>query len=135
MEIKDAIAESHNTAKEKGFWDNPHFNIGEKLMLITSELGEALEADRQSEYAKVDKFEKDLRTIATNVNPSSQEDIQRQMIQSFEANMKNTFEDEIADATIRIFDLAGKMDIDLEYFMRMKMQYNKTRAKLHGKKY
>lgn len=134
MEIKDAIAESHNTAKEKGFWDNPNWNIGEKLMLITSELGEALEADRKDQYANVDKFEEDMLSIV-GATPLFEEDAQRKFVASFEVNMKDKFQDELADATIRLFDLAGKMNIDLDYFMKMKMKYNKTRAKLHGKKY
>lgn len=134
MEIKDAIAESHNTAKEKGFWGNPNWNIGEKLMLITSELGEALEADRKDQYANVDKFEADMLSLV-GTTPIDDVDAQRKFVASFEANMKDKFQDELADATIRLFDLAGKMNIDLDYFMRMKMKYNKTRSMLHGKKY
>ncbi len=35
----------HRTAKEKGFWDDQR-NIGEALMLIVTELAEAMEAHR-----------------------------------------------------------------------------------------
>lgn len=35
----------HSIAREKGFWDNER-NIGEALMLIVTELGEAMEAYR-----------------------------------------------------------------------------------------
>ncbi len=35
----------HSIAVEKGFWDNPR-NIGESLMLIVTELAEAMEAHR-----------------------------------------------------------------------------------------
>jgi NTP pyrophosphatase (non-canonical NTP hydrolase) len=134
MKINEAIAESHNTAKEKGFWDKPNWNIGEKLMLITSELGEALEADRKDQYADVDNFNKGLTNELGQV-PLFQDDADEKFVKSFETNLKDKFEDELADATIRLFDLAGKMNIDLEYFMMMKMKYNKTRARLHGKKY
>ncbi len=38
----------HQTAKEKGFWDEKR-NIGEALMLIVTELSEAMEAHRVSD--------------------------------------------------------------------------------------
>ena len=40
----------HSIAKEKGFWDSPR-NIGEALMLIVTELAEAMEAHRHQDDA------------------------------------------------------------------------------------
>lgn len=40
----------HRIAREKGFWDSPR-NTGELLMLVVSELAEALEADRTGDEA------------------------------------------------------------------------------------
>ncbi len=134
MEINEAIQISHNTAKSKGFWDKPEWNIGEKLMLITSELGEALEADRKGRYADVNQFE-DQCIPHHRTGQLFPDEFDYNFISSFEEHMKDRFEDELADATIRLFDLAGKMNIDLEYFMKQKMRYNNTRERLHGKKY
>jgi hypothetical protein len=53
----------------------------------------------------------------------------------FRTHVKDTFEDEIADAVIRIFDLCGGLGIDLERHIMMKDMYNETRARLHGKQY
>jgi NTP pyrophosphatase (non-canonical NTP hydrolase) len=53
----------------------------------------------------------------------------------FLINIKDTFEDEIADVFIRLFDLCGYMDIDIEKHIQAKMQYNKTRPYKHDKKY
>lgn len=40
----------HQVAKEKGFWDEER-NIGEALMLIVTELAEAMEAHRKQDDA------------------------------------------------------------------------------------
>lgn len=41
---------------------------------------------------------------------------------------------ELADTVIRIFDLCGKMGLDLEGAIMAKMAYNKTRKHKHGGK-
>ncbi len=45
MKINDLIRKAHTCAIEKGFYQKP-VELGTALMLITSELSEALEADR-----------------------------------------------------------------------------------------
>ncbi len=45
------------------------------------------------------------------------------------------FEDELADAVIRIFDLCGGLGIDLQKQIEWKTEYNKGRKKKHGKRY
>ncbi|MGI5086022.1 hypothetical protein HF284_14060, partial [Treponema putidum] len=49
--------------------------------------------------------------------------------------IKDTFEVEIADAFIRLASLCGYLNIDIEKFINAKMEYNKLRKPLHGKKY
>ncbi|MGI5086019.1 hypothetical protein HF284_14045, partial [Treponema putidum] len=49
--------------------------------------------------------------------------------------IKDTFEVEIADAFIRLASLCGYLNIDIEKFINVKMEYNKLREPLHGKKY
>lgn len=41
---------------------------------------------------------------------------------------------ELADCVIRIFDFAGANNIDLDFLIRKKMEYNKTRPFKHNKK-
>ena len=55
--------------------------------------------------------------------------------QTFEHHVKDTFEDELADAVIRILDLCGAKGIDIEKHIELKMKYNETRERMHGKKY
>jgi len=119
MELKQLIEQCHATAREKGFWDQDR-NFGELLMLIVSELGEALEAHRAGKMADISFFTKKHQNVTKK---------------SFEKYIKGTVEEEIADTFIRLFDLCGGMGMDIEFFLNAKMEYNKTRAKLHGKKY
>ncbi len=105
---------------EKGF-NNPNYNIGELLMLITSELGEALESHRKGKFSDWSSFEEELAQLGEN--------------DSFKKHIKDSFEDEIADAIIRLLDLVARLDIDIEKHINAKVEYNKSRPYLHGKNY
>jgi NTP pyrophosphatase (non-canonical NTP hydrolase) len=48
MKINQLIKEAHQTAKSKGWWDEPK-ETGTLLALIHSEVSEALEADRKGD--------------------------------------------------------------------------------------
>jgi NTP pyrophosphatase (non-canonical NTP hydrolase) len=48
MTLSELSALCHRIAKEKGFWDQER-NIGEALMLIVTELAEAMEAYRKED--------------------------------------------------------------------------------------
>ncbi len=111
----------HNNAKEKGFYNNER-NIGELLCLIHSEVSEALEADRKDHFTQ-----KSVEEIINTPDEDYKE--------VFEANVKNTFEDELADIVIRVMDLAGYKNIDLETHILAKLKYNSSREQKHGKKY
>ena len=95
----------HSAAEKAGWWTDidtgepiirrPHV-VGEKLMLIVSEVAEAMEGYRK------------------NLNDDKLP--HRKMI-----------EVELADALIRICDLAGAMDLDLAGAVVEKMVFNRTR--------
>ena len=88
----------HQRSVAKGFWDVPH-SVGHYLMLVVSELSEAVEADRIGKWAKLDPDTIDtLQRIAGA--PYAQE---------FLREVKDRVEDEIADAVIRLLDLLGWM--------------------------
>lgn len=46
--INELVIQSYTTAQKKGFW-NKHRSVGEMLMLVVSELGEAIEAHRNDD--------------------------------------------------------------------------------------
>lgn len=48
MDINTLIELAHENAKAKGFWDNKR-NTGELLMLVVTELSEAMEAHRHAD--------------------------------------------------------------------------------------
>lgn len=119
MELCELIKQAHKNAVNKGFWDlenktlkamiyDPKYSISaiavvgdafisQRLMLIVSEVSEALEALRKKD--------------------------------------KSNFEEEIADVAIRLADLCGGMDIDLEAEIQKKMEKNKNRPYKHGKEF
>ena len=86
--------ECHERAKDKGFWDAPH-SIGHHLMLAFGELHEAIEADRLGKWAKLKQIE-ELRGLKGAA-----------FAQAFLRMVKDSVEDEISDAVIRLLDLLG----------------------------
>lgn len=105
---------------------------GTALMLVVSELAEALEADRNNRYANKNQYIKDMQSPISEHEAANQTEIFKYY---FEQHIKDTFEDEITDAMIRLFNLAGLYNIDLDFHIREKLTYNATREFKHGKKY
>ena len=132
--MKNLILQAHQVAKDKGFWEQER-NKPEMLMLIVSEVAEALEALRKDDYADqaiVESLSHDLELDRTD------EEFMLKAINwktAFEQGVKSSFEDELADVAIRLFDLCGGLNIDLEKHIEMKMKYNSMRGYKHGKKF
>jgi NTP pyrophosphatase (non-canonical NTP hydrolase) len=122
--------------KLRGF-DVSKENIGQTLMLVVSELSEALEADRKGQYAKIDdaEFIIDGKTIREDLDLAIKENGMIKFEDIFRTQVKDTFEDEIADSFIRLFDLCGGLGIDIEKHIDLKLRYNSTRFFKHGKRY
>jgi len=99
-ELRDKI---HDNSRQKGFWDEPR-NIGEALMLIVTELSEALESHRKTGTIK------HLDVMVKKAMNEMEED---EFKEHFAIMVKDSFEDEMADSIIRILDLCGGLDIDI----------------------
>ena len=101
MGISEMKERAYDIACKHGWYEQKRSNIHE-LMLVVSELGEAVNADRNGKYANRERFENVLKEY--NV-PFSY---------AFDKCIKDTVEDELADAAIRILSLAGLNSADLE---------------------
>lgn len=88
-------------AKAKGFHDKPHIDA-HYLMLVACELAEAVEADREGKRS-------DRRTY----NFLLQEYGETLAKHLFEMHVKDTVEDELADAVIRLLDFVGVKGYDI----------------------
>ena len=144
MQIENIVTGLNESAElihkgniSRGFYDGsfdkdgfPIKNTGELLMLVVSELGEALEADRKNKQANLDLFEDKINVL--NYQDISQKDA---FIESFKTHIKDTFQDEIADSVIRLLDMCGYLGIDIDRHINLKLTYNSTRPYKHGKNY
>ncbi len=74
------------------------------LCLVISELMEAVEADRKGKHANRKQFDYYMKQRKRDDN---------KFVYAFRHGIKDTVEDELADACIRIFDLAGLRNINL----------------------
>ena len=93
--------EIHANAVNKGFWDGTP-DIEKFLMLIVCELAEAVEADRAGKRAD--------RTSYDKLTPVWGWESQFRT-GGFKNWIKDTVEDELADAAIRILDLAEHLGV------------------------
>lgn len=97
----------HGAAKASGWWTNlrtgedltqsKNFNVGEKLMLVVSEVSEGMEGHRKG-------------------------------LQDDKLPHRPMLEVELADAVIRIADLAGALGLDLGGAIAEKLAFNAQRA-------
>jgi NTP pyrophosphatase (non-canonical NTP hydrolase) len=104
---------AHGQAAENGWWTNmvtgesltstgyprinPTVNVGEKLMLVVTEVSEAMEGHRK-------------------------------LLMDDKLPHRNMLEVELADAVIRIFDMAGGLGLDVAGAIVEKLKYNATRS-------
>ena len=133
MKLNKMCKEIYEGNKAKGFWDKER-NLGELLMFIVSELGEAIEAHRKGNTLKT-KRELGVSNSMIDFLMNKKNYKAENWRQFYEMELKDSFETEIGDTFIRLMDLCGGLNIDIDKFIEMKMEYNKGRGKLHGKAY
>lgn len=100
MDLQKLSQEAFETAKAHG-WHDEEQPDEVYLMLIITEIAEAVQADRKNLHADVEAFKNYEEIIDFKEN--------------FETQIKNTVEEELSDVVIRCLDLAGLRGIDLHY--------------------
>jgi hypothetical protein len=130
MNIEDLQRASNEIADAHGFWDDwktlcasasdnhDRFRwlrliVNEKLALIHSELSEALEEVRDA-------------------NPNVSTSLRQVRVRESDGKPEG-FPVELADAVIRIADLADGLGINLSEGLALKMGYNQGRPRMHGR--
>lgn len=103
--------EAYQNAVEHG-WHDEDLSDEHFLCLVISELMEAVQAERKGKHAKVAMF----KEWQGNSLPLTEETSIRRFMEDFEVFIKGTVEEELADACIRLLDLAGLRGYDLDNF-------------------
>lgn len=112
MDIKDLVKEAHQNAVEHGFWDE-----------WASEERDVLAGHAENYYNAVGNM---LMLIVSEV-AEAQDGLRH-------GDTEN-FKEELADVAIRLGDLCGGLNIDLEAEIKKKMEKNKNRPYKHGKQF
>lgn len=108
----------------KGF-DPTEGGLDRYLLLAISEICEAQEELRDG------RDPEEIYHRESNIPFSAKGDLLY-----FPRNMKpEGFPVEIADAIIRLLDIAAKFEIDIEQVIHLKLEYNRSRPPKHGRQF
>lgn len=106
----------------KGF-DTSWHSVPEKLMLIVTELAEAMEAYRHFTREALNHLELHHGQWPSRTGRNDSEPFARLL----------NFKEELADTLIRLLDLTASLGIDIEYEVAKKMAENRNRPTKHNK--
>ena len=99
-DLNQLSKEVYEANKAKGFHEEEH-SYEHMMCLVISELMEAVEADRKGHKADFENFNKQYEYSFKD---------------NFDEYIKDTVEDELADAVIRLLDTAGALGVALDVF-------------------
>lgn len=120
IDIIEYSKKAYEATKAAGWWNEVHSDKT-YLMLIISELGEALNADRNRKSANVEYFKKrmgDIEVSAANVDfnlsfhsgarQTKEEYLKEVFAQKYKAHIKGSIEEELADVALRCLVRIGR---------------------------
>ena len=114
MNLNELRDKAYKNACEHGFHDQELSNE-HCVCLVISELMEAVEADRKGKRANVDRYNKKIANsrICQGLDPNIPKE--RGYEVAYNETIKGSIEEELADAVIRLLDLAGLRGIDINF--------------------
>lgn len=118
LKINDFAKSVHKNAVAHGWWDEER-SIGDVIALCHSELSEALEKFRNGRPMVY--YHDDDNKISTDLS-------------TYDGSKVEGIATELIDCVIRILDFCGKNNIDVEWVLSKKHEFNKTRSYKHGGK-
>lgn len=104
MNLNELRDKAYETAVKHG-WHNESKSNEHCLCLVVSELMEAVEADRKNRHADRSMFKSDYEDEEPHDD--------RNFAYNFKEYIKDSVEDELADAVIRLLDLAGLRGVSM----------------------
>ena len=99
---------AYRCACEHGFHDK-EYSDAHFLMLVITEISEAVEADRKGKVANINDF---LLINKRSINRTKNENYLNGI--AFESCIKESIEDELSDVVIRLLDFAGLKKVQLD---------------------
>lgn len=109
MDLQKLSKEAFETAKAHD-WHDEELRDETYLMLIITEIAEAVQADREDRHADAGLFNADVETL--DMTDDYDRDVWKR---DFEIYIKGTVEDELCDVIIRCLDLAALRGISMQY--------------------
>lgn len=103
MNLNKLRDEAYSIAKANG-WHNEEHSDSHCLMLVITEIAEAVNADRNNSHADIASFKEIMSDIPFGATLAEHNDWFKK---AFENHIKNTVEDELSDVVIRCLDLCG----------------------------
>lgn len=107
MDLEKLKNEAFETAKAHG-WHDEELPDETYLMLIITEIVEAVQADRKNRHAFLDSGMLKMREFPD-----------RTFVTNFNWLIKGTVEEELSDIVIRCLDLAGLRNIEFDYALKL----------------
>lgn len=120
MKINELVEKAHKNAVEKGFWEH-HQAVSEDI-----EMFENTDFENLAKQDYTNSISTMLMLIVSELSEA---------LEALRKNNKDNFREELADVAIRLGDLCGGLDIDLEKEIIVKMNKNAKRPYKHGKEF
>lgn len=145
LSLREMQRRAFQTSVDKGFHESDvpandkNVTFAHRLLLVVGEIVEALEEIRDGRKPDEVYISYDLKLASGKLKHLSREQVEEITGATPEelgmVGKPEGFPVELADALIRILDVAGTYDIDIEKHVLTKMRFNGGREARHGREF